>query len=236
MEAFENWLAETAVPVRRPGGPLVSLCYAQSLDGCLAMQRGRATALSGPASSRMTHRLRAAHDAILVGVGTILSDNPLLTVRLVEGKHPQPVILDSQLRTPPQARVLHKHPRPAWIATRSPVDPARSQALSAQGARILPLPSSKDQRIDLASLLDCLAEQGIRRLMVEGGARVLTSFLAQGLVDRVIITVAPVYLAGLASIEPGALAAKVGRPPRLSQPAFERLGDDLIIYGQLESP
>jgi len=94
---YERWLAQAWRHHQDTGRPLVGLCFAQSIDGCLAAQRGQPTALSGPASARLTHQLRAAHDAMLVGVGTVLADNPHLTVRHVAGRSPQPVILDSRL-------------------------------------------------------------------------------------------------------------------------------------------
>lgn len=95
---------------RRDGLPFVTVSYAQSLDGCLASHDHRALALSGQASMTLTHRIRAVHDAILVGVQTVLNDDPMLTVRLVEGEHPQPIVLDSRLRFPMSARLL-THPR-----------------------------------------------------------------------------------------------------------------------------
>ena len=92
------------------GVPYVTLTYAQSLDGSIAATPGRPLSISGPVSMTLTHALRAAHDAILVGIGTILADNPQLTVRYLKGKDPQPVIVDSRLRCPLDARVLRHDP------------------------------------------------------------------------------------------------------------------------------
>ncbi len=108
MEIFEPWLADVTEHRTQTGRPLVSLCYAQSLDGSLAARGGKTLRLSGPESMALTHRLRAAHDAILVGIGTILADNPSLTVRYAAGKNPQPVILDSSLRFPLNANLLYQ--------------------------------------------------------------------------------------------------------------------------------
>ena len=90
----------------KTGLPFVTLSYAQSLDGSIAARRGEALGLSGPESLRLTHRLRSMHDAILVGIGTVLSDNPRLTVRLVNGQNPRPIVVDSRLRIPLNCRLF----------------------------------------------------------------------------------------------------------------------------------
>ncbi|MCZ7668830.1 MAG: dihydrofolate reductase family protein [Chloroflexi bacterium] len=113
----------TPMGQKQNGRPFVTLCFAQSLDGSIAIKRGQFTAISGAASMKMTHRLRAAHHALLIGIGTALADDPQMTVRLVEGRQPQPVILDSMLRLPETA-VVFQHPRPPWILPH--LRPARS--------------------------------------------------------------------------------------------------------------
>lgn len=237
MAVFERWLSLIEAANSEPGRPLVSLCFAQSLDGCIAWRRGQPTALSGPESSRMTHRLRAAHDAILAGVGTILADDPLLTARLAEGENPQPVILDSRLRTPLEARLLRDNPRRVWIACTPAAAPARRMALEERGATVIPLAAGPDGRVDLPSLLACLHERGVRRLMVEGGASVITSFLAQGLVDWVVLTVAPVFLGGLHAVEepPWRSSSSQLLLPRLRIIETEQMGEDLAILGRMEA-
>jgi riboflavin-specific deaminase-like protein len=223
---FEEWLSQADQHYQRSGRPLVSLCFAQSLDGCLAARRGQPTALSGSEAMRLTHQLRAAHDAILVGVGTVLSDNPRLTVRMAPGRNPQPVILDSRLRTPPDAYLITQHPSPAWIATSERAPLARRSAQRAAGTRLLLLPGDAQGHVHLPTLLERLAESGIRSLMVEGGAQVLTSFLEQGLADWAAITIAPVLLGGLHSVQrnlPGLT--------RLSQVHHEHCGEDLVVFG-----
>ena len=108
------------------GRPVVTLSYAQSLDGCLTTQRGVRLTLSGPESRRMTHSLRAAHDAILVGIGTLLADDPSLTARLVGGPHPRPVVLDRLLRTAPGLR-LAEEGRPEALDCARPGRACRAQ-------------------------------------------------------------------------------------------------------------
>jgi riboflavin-specific deaminase-like protein len=228
MQNYNDWLLQADQHRRRTGRPLVSLCYAQSLDGCLTAQRGQPTRLSGAAASRLTHQLRAAHDAILVGVGTLIADDPQLTVRLVEGRDPQPVILDSRLRMPAQAGLLKRANQPAWIATTPAADPERRAALEGAGVRLLVLPADDAGRVSLPALLDALAKNGINSLMVEGGAQVITAFLAQGLADWVSITIAPVILGGLPAVEP-CLALQY----RLTQVYYEQLGQDMVVFGRL---
>ena len=116
--------------------PRVTLTYAQSLDGSIAARAGLPLVLSGAASMRYTHQLRAAHDAILVGIGTVLSDDPQLNVRLVEGPSPRPIILDSELRCPLTARCLEASRRPI-VATTDRASAIRRRDLEAQGVTIL---------------------------------------------------------------------------------------------------
>jgi riboflavin-specific deaminase-like protein len=163
-----------------------------------------------------------------VGIGTVLADDPRLNVRLVDGPDPQPVVLDSRLRLPLEARLLSNN-RPPWIATLPGTGSKKQEALEQRGVRLLTLPAGENGRISLPELLGCLGELGLSSLMVEGGASVITSFLAQGLVDNLILTIAPVIIGGL-----GAIEAQGAVPHyRLDSPGYERLGDDLIVWGKI---
>lgn len=230
MVPIKELLNGADIHCQKFGRPLVTLSYAQSLDGSLAIQRGQPLALSGGESLLLTHQLRAAHDAILIGVDTLLSDNPRLTVRLVDGKNPQPVILDSHLRTPLHANLFAEGRKP-WLATSEHPDPQKRAELISAGARLLPFPLDVSGRVPLDALLACLAEMGINTLMVEGGARVITAFLESQLVDRLVLTLAPVIIGGLGAVESN-LAREAGLL-RLHEPGYERLGDDLVVWGSL---
>jgi GTP cyclohydrolase II len=217
--------------------PFVTLAYAQSIDGSIAAEPGRPTALSGPESLRMTHALRAAHDAILVGIGTVLADDPQLTVRLVDGRSPRPVVVDSRLRLPAHARLLaaHRHHggRPPLIATTATCDDVSRRRLESEGARVVRLPADGPHGwVDLGELLRQLAVQGVRRLMVEGGAKVITSFLRARLIDYAVITVAPRLVGGLSAF--GGLDG--GALPRFGALSSLRLGEDLVLSGELRWP
>lgn len=216
--------------------PWVTLTYAQSLDGSISYRADAPLTLSGPETKTLTHRLRAMHAAILVGVGTVLADDPKLTARRVGGPHPLPVILDSRLRTPPTARVIH-HPRGCVIATTEEAPAGREAALKAQGAQVVRLPRGP-QGVALPALLAWLREAGLDSLMVEGGRQVLTAFLQSGLVDWVLVTIAPYFVGGVPAV--GALAPQVSDPESVTAfpglaPDWQavRLGRDLVIWGRL---
>ena len=231
MDQVEDLLARAAGHRQRTGRPFVTLSYAQSLDGCIAARPGQPLALSGPRALTLTHKLRAAHNAILVGIGTVLADNPRLNVRLVSGQNPQPVVVDSQLRFPLKANLLQKSPLP-WIAAGQQADEHRQRALEAAGARVLRLPARTDGRVNLSVLLERLGDLAINNLMVEGGARIITSFLSEQLVDHLVVTIAPTLVGGLHAV------GDLGKPkltnfPRLRDWRYERLGEDLILSGRL---
>lgn len=211
--------------------PYVTLTYAQSLDGSISARRGEPMAISGPESLEMTHRLRAEHDAILVGIGTVLADDPLLSVRLVDGPNPQPVIVDSQLRCPLHARMFRNDHAP-WIATTDDADAGRQHALESIGARVLRLPSNKIGQVDLQHLLLKLSQLGINTLMVEGGAAIISSFLSSHLVDRLVLTISPMLVGGLNAVEPN-LESDGSQLPRLYRTRYRKLGKDIVLLGDL---
>ncbi len=209
--------------------PWVTLSYAQSLDASLTRTRGRPTALSGPETLRLTHHLRASHQALLVGIDTVLADDPQLTVRLVEGPHPQPLVLDSRLRLPLHARVL-QHPLGVWVLTtpQGARQPHRA-ALEARGARVLVLPADDRGRVDLRALVERLPTWGIETVMVEGGARVLTAFLNLGLAHAVVVTVVARYLGGLRVPED-----PFPQPITLQEPYWQPLGQDVVLWARVK--
>ncbi len=222
--------ARSAAHVKQTGRPYITLTYAQSLDGAIAARPGHPLALSCRESQTMTHALRAAHDAIVVGIGTVLADDPRLTVRLVAGRNPQPVILDSRLRFPVYAKLLQHADHSPWIIATGSADPARQAALEALGATVHRLPAGPLGGIDLLELLHLLASRGIASVMVEGGAQVITSFLSSRLVDQLIVTIAPVLVGGVRVLD----VLQLSRPdglPRLSRVTYQMVGVDLVVRG-----
>ncbi len=172
------------------GRPFVVLKYTQTLDGRVAAVSGDSEQISGAAESRISHALRAACDAVLVGVGTVLSDDPQLTVRAVPGRSPARVILDSRLRSPITAAVFAPD-APTYVMTTARAGHQRMrQALAARQVAV------RDTRpgpggLDIRAVLQQLRAEGIQSVIAEGGARVITSMLAAGVADRVIVSISP---------------------------------------------
>jgi 3,4-dihydroxy 2-butanone 4-phosphate synthase/GTP cyclohydrolase II len=214
---------------RQTGRPYVTLTYAQSLDGAIATRPGHPLALSCRESQAMTHALRASHDAILVGIGTVLSDDPSLTVRLVPGRNPQPVVLDSRLRFPLFAKLLQQQPDVPWIITSTEARPERQAALERLGAKVYRLSATHNGGISLPDLLQMLGEMEVDSLMVEGGAQIITSFLGYQAVDQIIVTIAPVLVGGVRVLDIHQPRPKVF--PRLINVAYQQVGEDLVVRG-----
>lgn len=212
--------------------PVVTVSYAQSLDGCIALNPGEPFTISGEASLKITHGLRAMHDAILVGIGTVLSDNPRLTVRLQEGRNPLPVILDSKLRFPPDTNLLRNSHQPV-IAVTPRADPAAVEKLRSRGADIMFVNSNEEGQVRLPELLQVLFRRNIRTVMVEGGSRILTSFFREQLVNQVVLTIAPKFLGGVPAMADLTGSAAAGQS-RLHKFHQETAGEDLILWGSMD--
>ena len=171
----------------KTGRPLVTLKIASSLDGRIALKSGESQWITGDAARALGHFLRATHDAILIGSGTALADDPSLTCRLpgLESRTPVRVVADGRLRLSPQsqlARTANAHP--TWCLTRADADENRHATLSALGVEIIPVAPAPDGGLDPQALLAALGARGITRLLVEGGARLGTALLRADLVDR----------------------------------------------------
>jgi riboflavin-specific deaminase-like protein len=226
----DRLLGDTQTRAAASGRPVVTLSYAQSFDGCLTTLRGERLALSGEESKRMTHQLRAMHEGILVGIGTLLADDPRLTARLAGGPDPQPVILDSRLRIPLESRLLARKDCLPWIVCSSLADEERGERLKKLGARLIVVETDKDGLLQLGRALTSLYEAGLNSLMVEGGARVITSFLRARLADQAVVTIAPVWIGGLPVVENPGLS---GFYPCWDNPVVEMFGRDWVVWGGL---
>lgn len=214
--------------------PAVTLSYAQSLDGCISASKGTPTAISGDQSILITHQLRAMHNAILVGINTLLVDDPSLTVRHVNGENPIPVVLDSHLRTPPDAKLLQQTEKQVIIATLPGASEERESELVEAGARVVRIPEASGGGIQLTELFRWLREQNVKSLMIEGGAKVISSVLAENLGDQLVLTIAPKFFgrSGVRAVETLNCVRPTSRPC-LTDVEYERLGDDMLVWGRL---
>ena len=219
------------------GRPAFTASYAQTLDGRLATSDGSSQWISAPDSLRLSHEMRAGHDAVMVGVGTALKDDPRLTVRLAPGRDPLRVVVDSALRTPLSAAVLSGGAAPGTVLAvnrRAPED--RCRAAEAMGATVLRLPAGPGGGVDLAALAGRLRERGVRSVMVEGGATLITALLGERLVDRLAVCIAPKILgSGIEAVGDlgiGDLADSLV----LSDAAFSVRGGDIFLDGRVEYP
>jgi len=210
------------------GRPFVVLSYAQSVDGSIAGRNRERIRLSGPESMQLTYSIRTLCEVILVGIGTILADDPRLTAQSVSGPNPHPVVLDTRLRTPPTARLLQRPDVRPWLIHDPQAPPERIRELARSGADPVACPTAADGRIDLTALMRWLAERAVNTIMVEGGARVITSFLRQQLADAIIVTISPRFLGGLPVID--AAAPEPALDMQLHRPFYQVLGRDLVIW------
>ncbi len=210
--------------------PFVTLKYAQTLDGKIAALNGDSRWISGPSSLRLAHRLRSWHDAVMVGVNTIIRDDPLLTVRLVKGKTPLKIVLDSRLRTPPTARIVKgRSARSTILAVTTKAGRRRIEKLQSAGAQIWTIEADSSGCVDLRRLLRKLGRSGIRSILVEGGSKVIFSFLRDRLADQLLVAVAPKIMGtGLPSVKAVAPPGVLG-PIELSTLKCFSAGEDLIV-------
>jgi diaminohydroxyphosphoribosylaminopyrimidine deaminase/5-amino-6-(5-phosphoribosylamino)uracil reductase len=214
--------------------PFVTLKAAMTADGRLATRTGKSRWITGSAAREHVHRERAAHQAVLVGVGTVLADNPSLTVRLGDleppPRNPMRVVLDSSLRTPSDAALLHDDGSPVVICTtQQQLGSERAQALESAGAELVACGAGP--RVDLAAALAALSERKVSALLVEGGAGVHGALLDAGCVDRLLLYVAPRIFGGAEAL-PMALGSGADEPSdglELTPFAVTRLGDDLLL-------
>lgn len=218
---------------RKTGRPYTTLSYAQSIDGSLAAARGEPLTLSCPESLTMTHRLRAVNDGILVGIGTVLADDPRLTVRRVPGNDPRPIILDSDLRFPLDAGMLAEPSPDPWVITTHEAPSDREDVLERAGVRVIRVAAAENGYVDLSEALAAVGRQDINSVMIEGGARIITSVLDQQLADHLVLTVASVMVGGLRAVgDLGSVNAPVAA--RLEKPRYQWCGEDLIIRGEFQ--
>jgi len=214
----------------RRGTPFVELKLAMSLDGRIASKTGDAKWITGEASREQGHRLRRKHSAIVVGVETVLRDDPRLNVRHVDGKDPVPIVLDSSGRIPLSSKLLQA-PSSAIVATCA-MPEAIQQEIEAMGARVWRLPA-EDDRVSIPALLKRMADASLDSLLVEGGGEVAAAFLEAGAVDKVSFFYAPILVGGRDAVPAigGTGVDRIADALRLERVTTRRLGEDLYLTG-----
>ncbi len=212
------------------GRPFVTVKFAQSLDGRVATVTGNSRWISSGPSLRLAHRERRLHDAVLVGVGTVLQDDPELTVRLVRGRNPLRVILDSRLRAPLGAKVLKDQDRAKTLVVTTRLGSREKRdELHRVGLETLSLPRGRDGGVSLGRLLDELGKRGVSSLLVEGGSGVITAFLREKRAQRLLAVIAPKIIGkGVETV--GDLGIEqVSNALPLYFRKVSRVGDDVVI-------
>lgn len=231
-------LNEVFIKYISTGRPFVVMKAAVSLDGKIATRTGDSRWITGPEAREYGHRLRGRYDAIMVGVNTVLADDPSLTTRLPEGgRDAVRLVLDSLARTPPGSKVIRSlSEAPVIIITTDRAPQERVRQIEEAGSRVISIPGTPgDGRVDMAALMRELAKREITSVLVEGGGQVHASALAAGIVDKVAWFIAPKLIGGKEA--PGPLAGQ--GPERIADATFldrvsvSRMGNDIFVEGYI---
>lgn len=221
------------------GVPYVVLKLALSLDGRIASRTGASKWVTGPEARARVHLLRAQHDAVMIGIGTVLADDPRLTVRDAPGQSPLRVVLDTKLRLPVVSRLVQTAREvPTWVMCTTDAPHSAEEALVERGVEVLRSQPSAEGRVDPFGALKLLASRGIVNVMVEGGAELAGSLLASTAVDELHCFIAPILLGPRG--RPGAVdwagPATPAEAPAMTHPQWEVCGIDAHVWGQLRYP
>lgn len=215
------------------GQPFVTVKTASTLDGKVATETGSSRWITGEEARLDVHRLRNIHDAILVGVNTVIMDNPQLTTRLPGGevKNPIRIIMDTTLRIPLQARVLNDKEAPTWLITTDRADSGKKRWLEEKGVRVFS--TGGEPKVDVNRMLEILGQESVSSLLVEGGSQINSAFLHARAIDKVISYIAPKLVAGQGAPTPfgGTGIEEMGNAVALRNFQVETLGVDLKITG-----
>lgn len=217
--------------------PYVHAKWAMTLDGKLATRTGHSQWISNAPSREVVHTLRGRMDAIIVGIGTALRDDPLLTARPPGPRIAARIVLDAQARLPLDSQLIRTlDSAPVIVATSNRADPQRRAQLVEAGAEVLSCPATGDSpAIDIAALLEILGDRRMSNVLVEGGSQILGSFRDQNLIDEVHCFVAPKVVGGAQALSPmsGNGADEIPLQSSLIHPRIEILGDNVYLHGRL---
>lgn len=216
------------------GMPFVTVKYAQTLDGRIATLTGESQWISSDASLKFAHKLRAEHDAILVGMGTVNKDDPELTVRHVRGRNPLRVIVDSGLNISEQSKIVRTADVvPTLIATVRTSSDARFQKTAGWKVQMMTVPPDKTGKVDLKKLFQKLAAKSVSSILIEGGSQIITAVLKNNLADRLVAVIAPKILGGGIDAVGNLNIKKLSNAKQLSVRKILMRGNDIIVDGRL---
>ncbi len=235
LEAECLRLNEAFVKHVTTGRPFVVLKSALTLDGKSATACGDSRWITSVPSRRLVHRLRATMDGVMVGVGTLLADDPELTVRLVKGRNPLRIVVDSGLRTPPDARLLAPAGSGGVVLATTCDDTAKLSVFAGAGAELL-LCRERDGRVDLADMLERLGARGVQSILLEGGETLAGEMLRQGLIDKFLFFLAPKLVGGEGKgLFAGAGATLMNQAVPLRIARVSRVGEDILLEAYPEA-
>ncbi len=236
-EAARDSVLGFASRIRR-GRPAITLKLATSLDGRIATSSGASQWITGELARKSGHMLRAEHDAMLVGSGTAVADNPDLTCRIegLEGRSPVRVIADGRLRLPLTSKlVLTAKDHPTWVVTAKGENQARQKALRETGVEVLEVGRTKAGELDLGAALHQLGARGLNTVLVEGGSRLAGALMRNSLVDRVVWYRAPLIIGGDGRAALEAMdVADLADAPRLKRRSIDPIGEDVAETYEIE--
>ncbi len=218
--------------------PFVTLKGAMSLDGKLATSTGESRWISGEKSRKLVHKLRNQYDAVLVGISTIIKDDPLLTTRNIKnGRDPIRVIVDSNLRIPLDSKIIkivHKSKAPTIVATTKFAPPSKIKTLESLGVEVCKV-DDRNRRVNLHALLNYLGERNIISLLIEGGPTLNEGALREGIVDKVMVFINPRIIGGekAPTLVGGEGIKDLYQTHSLSSVTYKKIGEDLLVEGYL---
>lgn len=234
MENQKMFTKQVDTYIKQSNLPYVSLSYAMSADGKIATKTGDSKYISGKESLAFVHELRNMHDAILVGINTVLLDNPSLTTRFISGKRKDPIriVLDTNLRIPLTSQILHlTSDAKTIIVTSNQADTTKIKQIETLGHQVI-ICKTKNGTLDLKDVLISLFNLQIKSILVEGGSLVHYSFIKENLVCSIYATIAPLIIGGTQAKGPvgGEGFATLQNSKKLSLVNSMLLGDDIVLH------
>ena len=230
LEDKSRKLNETFIKYMEKKLPFVAVKTAMTLDGKIATEDFKSKWITSQEARELGHRLRKKYVGIMVGINTVIKDDPSLTCRLEEGRNPIKIILDTRLRISLDAKVLRENPEDTIIFTSKEVDGSKEEAVKALGGRIFKI-NTTGEGLDLKEVLKILGKEGIDSVLIEGGAEVNFSAFKEGIVDKVYTFIAPKIMGGIGSKTPvgGSGVKEIDQCFKLEFTNFEKLSEDFYL-------